>query len=425
VHESGVALLAVRLAVIVAIATVSAYLVELPVRRGRLSRWPVTIAMPAAASLAVLTVFVSTVEVSGASAVSHVTASAPNLSLTRPAPSFASSASPSSSPAGAPGAPGAAGSPSSQGLFAAPRGEPVKVLVVGDSVAGTLGVGLGRLSAQYGVVAVNEGRPGCSVSMDQLVQVLWFTGPPGTPCRQGDPAALLAQWRAWVDQWNPDVVIYMARGDVLNQQVNANWQHIGDSSFDTYLAGRYQEAVSVLGSRGAHVIMLTSPFYDTGVQPSGAIWPEDDPGRVVGDNFLIDEVASLRGSATAGGGTKSGTATTTGATTTTSSGTAGPGPAGGSQPSAALTRGGVTVIDVGRWLSPGGRYSGSVDGVQVRCADGVHLTLAGSEWVARRLLPEIVTLGRAHQAVSPSGWWSGDVAQVPPPWFTQLPCTSA
>jgi len=30
---------------------------------------------------------------------------------------------------------------------------------------------------------------------------------------------LLAQWRAWVDQFNPDVVIYMARSDVLNQEV--------------------------------------------------------------------------------------------------------------------------------------------------------------------------------------------------------------
>ena len=91
----------------------------------------------------------------------------------------------------------------------------MKVLIVGDSVAGTLGVGLGQVMAQYGVMAVNEGSPGCSVSMDQLVKVLWFTDPPGKPCVNDDPGALFAQWRAWVDEFNPDVVIYMARSEVL------------------------------------------------------------------------------------------------------------------------------------------------------------------------------------------------------------------
>ena len=89
--------------------------------------------------------------------------------------------------------------------------EPVKVLIVGDSVAGTLGVGLRRVMSQYGVLAVNEGSPGCSVSMDQLVKVLWFTDPPGMPYMNGDPAALFTQWRAWFDQYDPDVVIYIAR----------------------------------------------------------------------------------------------------------------------------------------------------------------------------------------------------------------------
>ena len=110
----------------------------------------------------------------------------------------------------------------------------MKVLIVGDSVAGTLGVGLGRVMAQYGVVAVNEGSPGCSVSMDQLVKVLWFTDPPGKPCVNGDPDALFAQWRAWVDQFNPDVVIYMARSDVLDQEVDSTWTNIGEPSFDSY-----------------------------------------------------------------------------------------------------------------------------------------------------------------------------------------------
>ncbi len=395
VRFTGPALLGSRLAMIIAVATASAYLVELPVRRGRLSRWPTTIAMPAAAGMAVLTVFLSTVDVTGAAASggnaggdagSQVLAAA---RLTGSRPAFAAAHG--------------ARLKSEGRLFAAPSAEPVKVLLVGDSLAGTLGVGLGRLSAQYGVVAVNEGSPGCSVSMDRLVQVLWFTGPPGTPCKEGDPAALLAQWRSWVDQWNPDVVIYLARGEVLDQQLGSTWTHLGDPSFDSYLSDRFRQAVGVLGSKGAHVVLLTSPFFDTGVQPNGSIWPEDDPGRVVTDIAIMNALGATPHAASKRGAAPSAAAT--------------------SLP--VETRGNLSVIDLGTVLSPDARYAGSVDGVQVRCSDGVHFTVSGGEWVARRLLPQIAALGRAHQAVSPSGWWAGPVAQVPPSWFPQLPCAAS
>ena len=55
----------------------------------------------------------------------------------------------------------------------------------------------------------------------------------------------------------------------------------------------------------------------------------------------------------------------------------------------------MTVIDAGAWLSPGGHYSVTVDGVQARCGDGVHFTVAGGEWLAKRILPVISLLGRA------------------------------
>jgi peptidoglycan/LPS O-acetylase OafA/YrhL len=395
-HTTGWALFVVRLAVIIAIATASAYLVELPIRRGRLPTWTTSLAMPAAAGVAVLTVFMATVEAAGP-AIASASSSSP------PATAGPSGGPGASAPSGAnarssqpaTGGPGAAATAPGGSLFGAPTGEPVKALIVGDSVAGTLGVGLGRLSAQFGVVAVNEGSPGCSVSMDQLVQVLWFTGPPGTPCRQGDPSALLQRWRTWVDEWNPDVVVYLARSDVLNQEVGSVWEHVGEPSFDQYLTGRFRDAINVLGSRGARVVLLTSPYYDTGVQPSGGPWPEDDPSRVADDNHLITEVGS--------------------SAVDTSAAVLG----GGADRSAGA---GVTVIDMGSWLSPGGHYSATVDGVQARCSDGVHFTPAGGELVARRLLPEIAALGRAHQSASPTGGWSGEVAQVPPSWYAKLPC---
>ena len=78
------------------------------------------------------------------------------------------------------------------------------------------------------------------------------------------------------------------------------------------------------------------------------------------------------------------------------------------------------MIDAGAWLSPGGHYSATVDGVQARCGDGVHLTVAGGEWLAKRILPFVSLLGRAHQAASPSGSWSGNLALTPPSWYSEL-----
>ena len=358
-HLEGYPLFALRLVVVVAVATVSAYVVEMPIRRGSLRSWRATVAVPVAAGGAVLAVFLAGVLPSTADA-------APS---TRPLPHHAV------------------------------HGPKVKILVVGDSVAGTLGVGLSQMAASYDAVVVNEGSPGCSVSMDQSFQALWSTVPPGTPCQYGNPDALLERWRSWVDRWNPDIVIYLARGEVFNQEVDGRWEHLGEATFDSYVSARFESAVSVLGSRGAHVVLLTSPYYDSGVQVSGAAWPEDDPTRVAIDNRIIESVGASAAAKLVsdvpdvGGGV-------TGA-------------------------GAVSTIALGRWLSPGGHYAADVNGVDIRCNDGVHFTVAGGEWVAARLLPQVVPMGRLHQSVSPSGTWPTPLPQPDPPWYAGLPCGSA
>ncbi len=382
-HLQGYPLLGVRLVVIIAVASTSAYLVELPIRRGHLPSWWAPTAMPLAASLAVLTTFLATVGVSDVAAAS-VGGGHGNALV-------------------------AAGTGAGGSVRTTTPVAPVKVLIVGDSMAGTLGVGIGQLMARYGVVAVNEGSPGCSVSMDQLVKVLWFTNPPGQPCVDNDPDALMAQWRAWVGQFNPDVVVYLARSDVLDQEVNSTWTNLGVPAFDAYVTARFHQAVDVLGSRGAHVVLLTSPFYDTGVQPSGLPWPEDDPGRVTIDNQIIESMADAPVRRAAGSRSRAPRSV---------------------RPQRGLFSGitgsgNVTVIDAGAWLSPGGHYSVTVGGVQARCGDGVHLTVAGSEWLAKRILPVISLLGRVHQASSPTGSWSGASALTPPSWYSELPCTAS
>ena len=74
----------------------------------------------------------------------------------------------------------------------------MKVLLVGDSIAGTLGVGLAQEAQQNHVQIVNEGTPGCSVSMQQQIKVLWYTVPPDAPCDVGQQPELVARHLAQV-----------------------------------------------------------------------------------------------------------------------------------------------------------------------------------------------------------------------------------
>ena len=267
--------------------------------------------------------------------------------------------------------------------------KPVKVLLVGDSIAGTLGVGLAQYaSATHDKVQiVNEGNPGCSLSMQQQIKTLWYTLSPGPPCSATNSNALFNAWRKWVDAYNPDVVIYVARGETFNQEVNGTWQNLGQASFDAYVANRYRDGISVLGSRGATVVLMTSPYYDSGTQPSGGPWPEDAPQRVQIDNSTIRQVASA---STTGSGTSS--------------------------------DGKVYVFDLNTVVDPGDKYDASIGQVNIRCGDGVHFSASGGIYVGLHLMPDLLALGQTHAVASPGGAWPGTMPPSTPSWYPSLPC---
>jgi hypothetical protein len=218
--------------------------------------------------------------------------------------------------------------------------------------------------------------------MDKASLALIFAGPPSPPCEAGNPDAVFDAWRWWVDAWNPDVVLYLARGEVLNQRIGtfARWTHIGEPSFDTRLSGRMSQALQVLESRGAHVFFLGSPLYDSTVLTEGQAspFPEDDPARVATDDALMQ--AAVAGDP------------------------------------------GATFLDLATWLSPGGRYTSTVEGLDTRCGDGVHLTPAGGEWVANFLFPVITSVARDHQQQSPQGAWPDATLPSNPGWYAKLHC---
>jgi hypothetical protein len=60
----------------------------------------------------------------------------------------------------------------------------------------------------------------------------------------------------------------------------------------------------------------------------------------------------------------------------------------------------VQVDDFGAQLCPGGVYTTSFDGVQIRDGDGVHIvpTAAAGQWLDARVLPDVVRVGRLQMA---------------------------
>jgi hypothetical protein len=345
-HATGYELYAMRLAADVALAALCAHLIEIPIRRAAVT-WRWSLAAPVAASVAMFSVFAATVAPATAGALPATTAA--HLSV-------------SGADHGA---------------------APVKVLLLGDSMAGSLGVGLSEMAPRYDAEVANEGNPGCSLSMDDEIRALVYAAPPGPPCRPGDPQALLDIWKKWVDAWNPDVVLYIARGEVLDQVIgsSSSWVHIGEPTFDSRLESRYQQALRILGSRGARVYLLGSPLYHSGAEPLGdsSPWQEDDPARVEEDDTLM-QAAVL------------------------------------DDPD------GSGYLDVGAWVTPDSSYSAEQDGVDLRCADGVHFTAAGGRWVAQKLFPLVIAAARAHQSQAPGGAWPGSAPPPIPSWYASLQC---
>jgi peptidoglycan/LPS O-acetylase OafA/YrhL len=378
-------LFVLRVVLTVAIAALSYELVEKPLRYGALRSWRMAAVAPFGAAAALAAVLVSTLIPVGASALQGEQLRAPVAGRTAAtvqpvsdhllvAHSATAQTSQNRTPAGA----STTSSPSPAPHASTSR--PVKVLLVGDSIAGSLGVGLALEARQYGVQLVNEGSPACSVSMQAEIQVLWYTVPPGPPCDvAGNADSLFTTWRQWVDAYDPDVVVYLARGETFNQQFAGTWQNLGETAFDSYVSSRFNSAADVLDSRGAAVVFLTVPYFDSGVSGAGTPWPEDNPFRVVQVNAIMRSVTEAAG-------------------------------------------GNVFVFDLNALVSPGGHYSPAVGSVNVRCGDGVHFSQSGGIFVGMQLAPELAALGQAHARSSPGGKWPGPLPPSTPSWFSTLPC---
>jgi hypothetical protein len=319
------ALTGVRVVTTLAVATVSYVFLEQPIRAGRRrvpgARWVV-------APTAVATVMLSALVVG---------ALAPE-----PAVVFAPVASPNSVLAAARSAttqssvsPGSTATPSTAATESVHR-----VLVVGDSVALTLGRGIERWGAKHGIEVWNRGGLGCTLVDGVPVRGYW-----GVETRPADSCHSRETFPERIKAFDPDIVVVLyGAWDVYDASFDhgQTWSSPGQAEWDRHYAADIAAAVRLLTARGAHVLWLSPPCFAASPDASdaGAVWY--NPARVDALRSVIRSVA---------------------------------------------TRTGFTVSDIVR-------DSGCPVDLSVR-PDGTHYSDAGADQVAARLGPEIERVGRA------------------------------
>ncbi|MBX7434117.1 acyltransferase [Mycobacterium sp. Y57] len=264
---TGWHLFALRCAATIAIATVSWWAVEQPVREWRPAFVPMLpLAAASAATAAVVTMTVLPVRVAPVSPT--------------PGPLIESAA------LVAPEVPVEVAPPTQHGG----PGD-VRVAVFGDSIAWTM---MRYLPATPGVDFTDYTTIGCGIARGGPYEYV------------GQELGQKPECDAWPSRWaqrirhdRPDVVLLVVgRWEIVDRVNEGRWTHIGDSSYDTYLKGELNRALDILGSTGARVVVTTEPYNRRAEKPDGSLYPEDQPIRADRWNTLLRAVAARRADVT-------------------------------------------------------------------------------------------------------------------------------
>jgi peptidoglycan/LPS O-acetylase OafA/YrhL len=212
----------------------------------------------------------------------------------------------------------------------------------GDSVAWTIGTYLpDQSAAQVSTRAIQ----GCGITLQADILEL------------GTPHSLYSycpswpgRWQSGVDSDDPDVsVILLNRWELMDAKLDGRYTHVGNPDFDAYLTGQLDQAVRIAGSHGARVVLLTAAYTHRAERPDGGLYNEDQPSRVDSWNALVRAEATRHPDNT-------------------------------------------MVLDLNKLVCPDGRYTESINGLQVR-SDGLHFTPEGvQQLIAPWLMPQLTAI---------------------------------
>jgi len=347
---SGASLLGLRLSVTLLVSVVSFVLIEQPVRRRRLPNWLVAGLAPAAMGAACAALFAAAAAAAPPLAAAPLPTPPPRLegtqvcrvTLTDTKHYGLSPLSPDVAAVQQPQWLAAHelswGSHSRVTFHTCP---PKKVLLIGDSLAFSLGLGQMIEERNYGVEVANAAILGCSFHTAGELNVSGTWEPPPAGCQDA-----LGQWRRDEQAFKPQaVIVELGYRDEFDWRSHGKDVHLGQSTFDAGVEAEIERYVQVLGAGQTPILFLSVPFADPRPQPDGSPAPAASPARHALINSLLRSAAA-------------------------------------SDPA------GVRVLNIDQVVSPGNRYQRRVNGNLCRF-DGIHFAIYCSELVAPDVLSAV------------------------------------
>jgi peptidoglycan/LPS O-acetylase OafA/YrhL len=348
---SGASLLGLRLSVTLLVATVSFVLIEQPVRRRKLPNWLTVALAPAALGTACAALFAA----AAAAAPPVATPSLPpapiqvkghqlcHVRLTDTKQYGLSPMSPEVAAVTQPKWLVADDLPwDSHSLVTFHTCPPKRVMLIGDSLAFSLGLGQLIEEHNYGVELADAAILGCSFHTGGELSVSGTWESPPADC-----SGALSQWRRDERAFRPQaVIVELGYRDEFDWRVNGKVIHLGQPNFDHEVEAEIERYVQVLGAGKTPIMFLSVPYANPRPAPDGSPSPAGSPARHALINSMLRTVASR-------------------------------------DPSQ------VRVLDIDKVVSPGNRYQRELHGKLCRF-DGIHFAVYCSQVLA----PDVLTAVR-------------------------------
>ena len=279
----GAALLALRVGVTLGVATLSYFLLEQPIRRGRtLTGWRGAIAPPVA--MACVAVALVPLATTGAAA------SAPVVTLP-PVPTTVATTAPPTIAAPATGSV----APSTAAPATTAPARPVRIVAFGDSTAKTNTTGLIQWGGDTGQAVVSDAGTiaGCGITRSDKIRF------------QGATQTVPEGCTFWPTHWpevldaNPADMALLGDGPwelVDHQRRGDQWRHLGDRVYDQYVHDELLAATDVLLAHVPKVVWFTNLYFHPawGTTEAGRSDPINDTGQVDRLNAIIRQIATER-----------------------------------------------------------------------------------------------------------------------------------
>jgi hypothetical protein len=227
---------------------------------------------------------------------------------------------------------------------------PKHVLLIGDSIALTLGFGLGADEENYGIVFSGSALLGCG----------WLNGgqhltTTGQVANQ-NPLCLTA-FTSWehveASSHAQAVIIELGQWDCFTWIRNGQTVNIGEPAYDSALASSMDTFLKELTAHGVPVILLTVPVVSA--DSLGNPDPAADPVRHADINKFIAQAAAQIPD--------------------------------------------VYLFDINPIIAPGGKYAASINGHQCRTSDGIHFEEYCGALVQKQLLPYVRQIIASHHNI--------------------------